>query len=127
MTLPEVCQKFEDDLAELEPASADLASRFKGLITRLARDAAEHVGDYGMGEVPALLQLCHDALAALKAEAGDPDDRRLRYRSRQAVLNLLVISAGIARFHEGKQKPADVAALRDLVADALAGLVEPAA
>jgi hypothetical protein len=41
-------------------------------------------------------------------------------------LNLLVLADGIARFHEGKQKPADVAALRDLVADALADL-EPAA
>jgi hypothetical protein len=126
-TLREICQNFEDELEELVPASADLASRIKGLITRLAKDASEHVADDGMGEIPALLQRCHEALAALAAEAEDAEDRRCRYRSRAAVLNLLLLADGVARFHGGKQKPADVAALRDLVADALSGLVELAA
>jgi hypothetical protein len=72
-----------------------------------------------------LLKLSHDALAALKAEAEDPEDRVSRYASRRAILNVLSMRTGIARFHEGKQKAADIAALRDLVAQALAGLVEP--
>jgi hypothetical protein len=125
-TLAEVCQNFEDELEALEPADADLAVRIRGLITRLARDASEHVADHRHGEVAAIVQRCHEALFALSAEAEDPEDRRCRYRSRAAVLNLLVLADGIAGFHEGKQKPADVAALRDLVAGALADL-EPAA
>jgi hypothetical protein len=124
-SLSEVCDDFQTGLEALEPADADLAVRFRGLITRLARDAIEHVAEHRHGEIPALLQLCHDALAALKAEAEDLD-RASRYASRRAILNVLSMCDGIARFQEGKQKPADVAALRDLVADALAGLVEPA-
>jgi hypothetical protein len=126
-SLSEVCDDFQTGLEALEPVDADMAVRLRGLITRLVRDASEHVADYGMGEIPALLQRCREALAALAAEAEDPENRQCRYQSRAAVLNLLVLADGVARFHEGKQKPADVAALRDLVADALTGLVAPAA
>jgi hypothetical protein len=111
----------------LEPADADLPARLRGLITRLAKDAAEHVAEHRHGEIPALLQLCCDALAALEAEAEDREDRILRCGSRQAILNLLRMCHRIVLFDESRTKPADVAALRDLVADALAGLVEPAA
>jgi len=123
-TLSEICGEFLDDAERLEPADDDLSARLKGLIMRLARDAAAHVGESRHGEIPALMQRSHQALAALAAEAEDPDDRQCRYRSRAAVLDLLILADGIARFHEGRQKPADVAVLRDLVADALASLVE---
>lgn len=126
-TLSESCNEFADALEEIEPADADLSARLKGLITRLAKDAVEHVGVHRHGEIPALLQLCCDALAALEAEAEDLEDRASRYASRRAILNVLSMCDGIARFHEGRQKPSDVAALRDLVAGALAGLGEPAA
>jgi hypothetical protein len=107
----------------LEPADADLPARLRGLITRLAKDAAEHVAEHRHGEI----QLCCDALAALEAEAEDREDRILRCGSRQAILNLLRMCHRIVLFDESRTNPADVAALRDLVADALAGLVEPAA
>ncbi len=124
-TLSESCNKFADALEELEPADADLPARLKGLITWLVRGASEHVAEHSMGEVAAIVQRCHEALSTLSAERGDPDDRRSRYRSRAAVPNLLIMVDGVARFHQGKQKPANVAALRELVADALSGLVEP--
>jgi hypothetical protein len=124
-SLPELCDEFQDELERLEPTEADLPPRIRGLITRLVRDAVEHVVEHRLGEVTALVQLCGDALQALEAE--DLEDRASRYAVRRAVLNVLAMCDGISRFHEGRQKPADVAALRDLVAGALAGLVEPAA
>ena len=126
-SLSEVCDDFQTGLEVLEPADDDLSARIRALITRLVRDAAEHVAVCEMGEIPALLQRCREALSALAAEAEDSEDRRCRYQSRAAVLNLLVLADGVARFHAGRRKAADVAALRDLVADALAGLAEPAA
>jgi hypothetical protein len=74
-----------------------------------------------MGEISALLQRCHDVLAALKSESEDPEDRKRRYDRRQAELSLLVLCEGICRFHTGKRKAAT--AFRDLIADALSPLV----
>jgi len=71
-------------------ADGDLAANLRGLVTRLVRDAAEHVADQGLGEVAAIVQRSHEVLTALSAEAQDADDRQCRYRSRAAVLNLLV-------------------------------------
>jgi hypothetical protein len=113
----------------LDPADAVLSARLRGLITRLVRDAAEHVMACSMGEIAAIVQRSHEVLTALAAEAEDPDDRQCRYRSRAAVLNLLVLADGVARFHAATraQQRKSVDALRDLVADALSGLVERAA
>jgi len=122
-TLAEVCDDFQAGLEALEPADADMAVRLRGLITRLVRDASEHVGEDGVGEVVAIVQRSHEVLTALAAEAEDPDDRRCRYQSRAAVLNLLVLADGVGRFHAGRRKAADVAVLRDLVADALRELI----
>jgi hypothetical protein len=120
--LSEISEAFQREVEELEPADADLSARLKGLIIRLARDAAEHVGESRHGEVAALLQLAGEALNAMADEAADHEDRSLRYGSRQAILNLLRMCHQIVLFDESRKKPADVAALRDLVADALSGI-----
>jgi hypothetical protein len=127
-TLSEICDDFQDELERLEPADDDLSARIRGLITRLVREAAEHVADYALGEIPALLQRSHEALTALAAEAEDPEDRRCRHRRQSAVLSLLIFADAVARFHEGSraEQRRTVDALRDRVAEALAGLVEPA-
>jgi hypothetical protein len=107
----------------LEPASADLASLFKGLITRLAKDAVDRVAEHSMGEIPAIIQLSSEALFALATEADDPNDRGQRYRSRQAVLNLLTLCEGIVRFDASKRRSQDLAALRRMITAALQDLV----
>lgn len=61
-SLSEVCDDFQTGLEALEPADADLSLRIRGLVTRLVRDAAEHVADYGMGEIPALLHRSREVL-----------------------------------------------------------------
>ena len=93
------------------------------LTLRLARDAAAQVEGYGYGEIPALLELSGLVLAWIKAEAEDPEDRQQRYARQRAVLNLLTLCEGICRFHGGRRRASDVAKFRDLVADALRGLV----
>jgi hypothetical protein len=69
------------------------------------------------------MQRIHEALSAIAAEAEDPDDRHRRYARQAALLNLLILVDGIVRFHASKRRANDVAALRDLVADALRPLV----
>jgi hypothetical protein len=127
-TLAETCLAFLDELEALEPADDGLPARLKGLILRLVRDAAEHVADHSMGEVPAITQLAGEALRAIADEAEDPEARRCRYRRQSSVLSLLIFADAVARFHEGSraEQRRTVDALRDRVAEALADLVEPA-
>ena len=124
MLLSDILEAFQREVEEqLDPDTH--ATRLPHLVTKLAKDAAALIADHNLGEIPALCQRCHDILAALAAEAEDPEDRQCRYRCRAAVLNLLVLADGVARFHaSGRRKPTDLAALRDLVADALRDLVE---
>jgi hypothetical protein len=125
-SLSEVCDAFQTGLEALEPADADLAANLRGLVTRLARDAAEHISASRHGEVAALMQLAGEALNAVADEAEDREDRSPRYASRQAILNLLRMCHRIVLFDESRKKPADVAALRNGVAYALSDLVEAA-
>ncbi len=128
--LSDLCDRFQVEAEALDPAADDTADELRGLIHKLARDAADHVADYGLGEVPALMRRCREALAALAAEVVDAEDagedRRRRYDRRQAVLNLLVFCEGVRRFHASKGKPDDLTEFRGQVADALADLVERA-
>jgi hypothetical protein len=100
--------------------------RLRGLITKLVRDASEHVADYGMGEVPALMQRCHEALVALATRIENPDERWYRYQSRTAVLNLLTLADTIQSHHAGSraQQRKTLDALRRLISSALAEHVE---
>jgi hypothetical protein len=124
--LSATCETFEAEVEALDPE--DYAVRLGGLTRKLARDAAEGIENYACGEIPALLQLCARVLAWLQAEAEEPDDQSRRYERQRVVLDLLTLCHGIAAFHSGsaaqQRKPASVAALRDLVADALRALVE---
>jgi hypothetical protein len=60
----------------------------------------------------------------VQAEAEDAGDRQRRYARQQAVVNLLLLCEGVARFHTGRRRPEDVDALRALIAGALAPLVQ---
>jgi hypothetical protein len=85
----------------------DLPDRLMRLITRLIRDAAELVAEHSMGEIPALLQRCHKALTAIAAEAEEREYRRCRYRRQGAVLNLLILVDGVARYRTESQVKKD--------------------
>ena len=124
--LAEICDDFQTGLEALEPADADMAVRLKGLITRLMRDAIEHVADHSMGEIPAITQRCGEALAAIAAEAQSPEDRRCRYRRRAALVNLAILVDATQSHHAGSraQQRKSVEELRDQVAASLQGLVE---
>ena len=127
MTLPELCEAIQDQVEALETDTEDYAGRLKRLKLKLARDAAEHVGEsYAMGEIPALCQRICELMAALAAAAEGPDDRQRRYGRQQALLNLLTLCESIRVFDVGThaQRRASIASLRGLVSDALAGLVE---
>jgi len=126
VTLPELCEAFQDQVEALDPGDGSHAARLAQMVKKLARDAAEHFGDHHLGEIPAVLQRCQELVAALAAEAEDADDRLGRYRRQQALLSLLVLCGAIRAYHAGThaQRRAMVDALRGQVADALAGLVE---
>jgi hypothetical protein len=127
--LPNVLTRIADPCdrehcaAELAGVVGDYARELTGLVKRLAKDAAAHVADYHLGEIPALCQRCHEVLAVLSVEADDAEDRQRRYARQQALLNVLTLCEGICRFHAGKRKTADIDALRGLIADALQPLV----
>jgi hypothetical protein len=128
-TLAEICDEFQTGVEALNPGAEDYAVHIRGLITRLVQAIVELVGaEYSMGEIPAIVARGHEALAALSGEAEAPEDRRCRYRSRAAVLNLLMLADGIQSHHAGSraQQRRTAEALRDLVADALSDLVEAA-
>jgi hypothetical protein len=126
-SLSEACQEFVDALDEI-PADGEPPARLRPLITRLAKDAVEHVAEHRHGEISALLQRSYLALAALSAEIENPDDRQCRYRRQAALLDLVILVDAVTRFHAATraQQRASVDALRDLVAAALSDLVEPA-
>jgi hypothetical protein len=125
--LSDICDQFQREVEELDLSAEDYAAHLRRLIMKLVRDAAEHVDGYGRGEIPALMQRCHEALVALATEAEDVEDRQCRYQRQAGMLNLMVLADSIARFHAAThaQQRKSVDALRDLVADALAGLVKP--
>ena len=124
--LNEICNAFASDAEALDPKSEDYRVELRSLVLKLARDAAAHVESHSFGEIPALLQRCYELLAWLKSEADDPEDRARRYGRAQAVLNLLQLCDGIARFHTGRRKAAELARFRVLIVDALQGLVPEA-
>ena len=104
---------------------ADVTGVAQVAVQKLARDAANHVADYGMGEIPALLQRCHEVMAWLQAESEDTEDWQRRYARQQSVLNLLSLCEGTCQFHRaGKRKTTEVSAFRSQVSDALRELVD---
>jgi hypothetical protein len=120
---------FQTAVEALNVKDADYAFELRLLVMRLIAAVAVLVGDYGYGEVPALMQLCHTVLVALGAESDEPEDRRRRYRRQQAVLNLLVLCCVVASFHTGsrteQRKAENIDALKTAAADALQGLMSP--
>jgi hypothetical protein len=125
--ISEICNSFANDVEGLDPKDEDYPADLRRLVLMLVRDASLYFADYGMGEIPALCQRCHEVLSWLSAEAEDPEDRQRRYGRQQVVLNLLTLCEALVRFHDAsgtrKAKAADLAALRAQVADALQGLV----
>jgi len=121
-TLGEKLDEFLTDVEALEAADAGLPARLQGLVMRLARDAVEHVAEYGMGEIPALVQRSHEVLATLADD--DPHDRRSRHRRRAAVLNLCVLADAVQSHHAGSraQQRSTIDDMRERIAEALSGV-----
>jgi hypothetical protein len=124
MLLSDICEAFQREVEELDPDTH--ATRLPHLVAKLTKDAVALIADHNLGEIPGLCQRAQELLTALAAEAEDPEDRQCRYRSRAAMLNLLLLADGVARFHAAThaQQRASVDALRDLVAGALSSLIE---
>jgi hypothetical protein len=120
-----LCSVFQAEVEALDPKDEDYGTRLRTLVLKLAKDATAHVADYGLGEVPALLQLCQQVLAWLKSESEDPEDRQHRYGRQQAVLDLLTFSHALAGFHGGSAalQRKNLAEHRTRIADALRPLV----
>ena len=121
--LNEICNTFAGEVEALDPKDEDYAVELRALVLKLIRDAAAQLEAQLCGEIPALLQRCYEALAWLKSAAEEPEDRARRYSRQQVILNLLVLCDGIVRFHAGRRKAADLTRFRELIADALEGLV----
>ena len=118
--LSDICDAFASDVEALDVKSDDYGIELRPLVLKLVRDAAAQLESQLCGEIPALLQRCYELLVWLKE---DPEDRARRYARQQVVLSLLVLCDGIVRFHGGRRKAADLARFRELIADALQGLV----
>jgi len=68
--LSEICDAFQRKGEALNANDDGYAAELRSLVLKLARDAAAHVADYGLGEIPALCQRCHEVLAALTGGRG---------------------------------------------------------
>jgi hypothetical protein len=121
--LSQLCDEFQREVEALDPKADDYAAELLALVKKLVRDAAAHVADYHLGEIPALLELSRLVLAWLKSEAEDPADRSRRYARQRAVLDLLTFCENVRHFHASKGKSDDLAQFRAQVADALRSLV----
>jgi hypothetical protein len=84
--LSNLCDGFQTSVESLNPKDAEFTFDLRVLVMRLVSALAVLVGDYPHGEIAALMQLCHEVLVALAAEADldteaeDPERRRCRYR-----------------------------------------------
>ena len=101
MPLSEICARFQAAAERLNERDEDYAARLKSLVLNLAKDAAEHVADYGMGETSALMRRCYELLTALAHEGEDSEDRQRRYHRRQAMLSLAILANASAGFTAG--------------------------
>ena len=121
-----MCETFEAELEELEPADDELLVRLRAMAVKLSCDSVEHLLDHIDGEVPALMERCRRVVAALNASAEDRDDRWSRYNARQEVIDLarLVHTIALPRDGTKRVRDANAAALRTLVSSALSDFVE---
>ena len=123
--LSAICNTFQVEVERLNERDDTYGAELKSLVLNLAKDAAEHVADYGMGETSALMRRCYELLTALAHEAEDAKNRQRRYHRRQAMLSLAILCEGICRFH-GRFGKADHPwdALIEAIRDALEPLLE---
>jgi hypothetical protein len=128
MKLPQLAAQFEEAVEELDAKDSVFTGELRVLVKSFVASSAALVGDYQLGEIPALLHLCGAVLTALAAEAelsvetDDAGRRRARYRREQATLNLLALCCAVVDFHADRRNGE---ALKVSVADALAELVPP--